>query len=416
MCGLAVCLESPMAAIDRPGAPHETKPHQASPHDPKAAPAAPAGVGPLLSRSGRWPTEPRAETAIRLQRLVGNRAVSQMLQREWAVAPTVENPPEVTLTARATSSALSINRVMFRDADEIGVIRDVLGIDPAPAVVDDDFVNAVVRYQSSYGLTPDGILGRITAGRLSREITAESGFLAEAATGTQLRRTARRLHLRSLVSRTQGTLVHQGFVGNDMNPEGCVTVRFGDAGNRISLEYTGENSDQVNWLQFINMNMTATPPGAGAPVFAAGTQGTTGGPVVWSNAGTTNWAVDAVQATGPLYDVSGGNHTRTAGTRIAILDLPGGAGGLPVAQAFAAVGGIAAGATSVRLRMNFATYVVRGNRGRYRVDWTGTTTYNITAGTSSNIVYSGGNGRQVAGLAGVHRTALLAEYAGSPIN
>src|SRR6478672_4303267 len=114
---------------------------------------------------------------------------------------------------------------MFRDADEIRVIRDVLGIAPTPAVVDDDFVKAVVRYQSSYGLTADGILGRHTAGRLSREITAESNFLAEAARGTQLRRTARRLHLRSLVSRTQGTLVHQGFVGNDMNPEGCVTVR-----------------------------------------------------------------------------------------------------------------------------------------------------------------------------------------------
>jgi hypothetical protein len=306
--------------------------------------------------------------------------------------------------------------VRFSDADEIGVIRDVLGIDPTTAVVDDDFVNAVARYQSSYGLRSDGILGRITAGRLSREITAESNFLADPRTGNQRRRTARRLHLRSLVSRTQGTLVHQGFVGNDMNPEGCVTVRFGDVGNRISLEYTGENSDDVNWLQFINMNMTARPPGAAARVFAAGTQGTTGGDVVWSNAATTNWAVDAVQATGPLYDVSGGNHTRTAGTRIAMLDMPGGAGGLPVAQAFAAVGGGAAGATSVRLRMNFATYVVRANRARYRVDWTATTTYNITAGTSSDIVYTGGGGGQVGGLAGAHRTALLAEYAGSPIN
>ena len=407
-----------MGAIDRqPDGAHETEAHRASPPDPKAAPATPTGVGPLLSRSGRWLARPGAETAIRLQRSVGNRVASQILQREWAVAPTVENPPEVALSARATSVALSINRVMFRDADEIGVIRDVLGIDSAPAVVDGDFVNAVVRYQSSYGLTPDGILGRITAGRLSREITAESNFLAEAARGTQLRRTARRLHLRSLVSRTRGTLVHQGFVGNDMNPEGCVTVRFNDAGNQISLEYTGENSDQVNWLQFININMTGTPPGAGAPVFAAGAVGTTGGPMVWSNAGATNWAVDAVQAHGsPFYDVSGFANTRTAGRRIAMIDSPGGATGLPFAQAFAAVGGAAAGATSVRLRMNFATYVVRGNRARYRVNWTATTTYNITAGTSSNIVYSGGNGGRVAGLAGVHRARLLVEYAGSPIN
>jgi hypothetical protein len=408
-----------MAIRGSAGGRHDVESQQAESSVPRAKEsphAAPTAAGVVPARAGRGAGPARADTLRRLQRSAGNRAVGRVLARDWAIAPTVPNPPEVNLTPRATAVALRLNRVMFTDADEIRVIRDVLGISAEPAVVDEAFGDAVARYQSSYGLTPDGILGRFTSGRLSREITAESDFLGEARRGTQLRRTARRLHLRSPVSRTQGLLVHQGFVGDDMHPEGCVTVRFGDGGNNISLEYTGENSDAVNWLQFINMNMTATPPGAAGPTFATGGVATTGGPVTWSGAGATRWFVDAIPGGSPLYDVSGGANTRTAGTRIAMFDAPGGASGLPVAQAFAAAGGAAAGATTVRLRMNFAAYVVRANRARYRVDWTGTTTYNITAGTASAIRYSGGGGRRVTGLPGVHRTALLAEYPGNAIN
>ena len=407
-----------MAAPERADAEHETQsdPAERGATAAPASPAAPASAFALLARRSRGLGPARANSLLSLQRSAGNRAAVRVLAREFAIAPTVENPPEVALTARATNVARGINRVMFRDAREIHVIRDVLGIAAEPAAVDDEFVDAVARYQAQYGLDADGILGPLTSGRLSREITAESNFLAEASTGTELRRTARRLHLRSLVSRRQGTLVHQGFVGLDANPEGCVSVRFGDAGNSISLEYTGENSDAVNWLQFINMNMTGTATGAAAPTFATGTQGTTGGPVTWSNATTTNWFVDAVQATGPLYDVSGGSNTRTARRGLAMFDAPGGASGLGIAQAFAAPTGAAPGATTVRLQMNFAAYVVRNNRVRYRVDWTGTTTYNITAGTSSAIAYSNGSGRPVAGLPAEHQTALTAEYATSGIN
>lgn len=299
------------------------------------------------------------------------------------------------------------------------MIRDVLGISKTPAVADEDFANAVVRYQSSFGLTPDGMLGRATAERLAQEITAEADFLGEPPTGTPLRRAARRLELRSMTSRTRGTPGHQGFVGtDDDNPEGAVTVRLGDiegaANNAISLEYTGGNASSVNWLQFINMQMFATPP-ASARVFNTGSVGTTGGPVTWSNATTTNWFVDAVPGGSPLYNTSGGLNTRAAGRRLAMFDQPGGPSGLPTAQAFTSAAGPAAGATRVTMRMRFDAYVIRNNRARYHVRWTATTTYDTAAGTSSDIVYSLGDAGPVTGLRAAHRTALLAEYPGNAI-
>ena len=345
------------------------------------------------------------------------RAAPTLVQRDFAIGPTVANPAAAALTPREVRDAISFDQVAFTDAAEIEVVRDVLGISRQPAVVDEEFVNAVARYQAGFGLTVDGMLGRGTAEQLAREITAEADSLADPATGTPLRRTARRLVLRSMVSRRRGTLTHQGFVGDDQNPEGAVTVRMGDVEggttNAISLEYTGENANGVDWLQFINMQMFATVPATGI-VFNAGNVGTTGGQVAWSNAATTNWFVDAVPgAVSPLYNVSGFLNTRAAARRIAMFDEPGGASGLPVAQAFAA--GAAAGATTVTMRMRFDSYAIRNNRARYHVSWTATTRYNITAGTSGNIIYSQGGAGAVAGLRGVHRTALLAEYAGNPI-
>jgi hypothetical protein len=200
-----------------------------------------------------------------------------------------------------------------------------------------------------------------------------------------------------------------------------VTVRVNDteAGTSdfISLEYTGEDASTVHWLQFVAMEMFATPPG-GAQVFRTGTSATTSGTVAWSNATTTNWHVDSVPgspagAPSPFYDTSGFLSTSAPGRRVAELDDPGGASALTAAQAFAAAGP-AAGATSVTFRARFSSYVVKADRARYRVDWVATTTFDITAGTAGPIVYHEGcSGR--AGLRPEHRTALVAQFAGSPI-
>ena len=328
---------------------------------------------------------------------------ARLIQRDFAIAPTVPAPAEVVLTEAQMRSALQFDQVVFTDAAEIEVVRDVLGISRLPAVVDEAFVNAVLRYQGQFGLTQDGKLGPRTAEQLSQEITAEADYLGQPVTGGPLRRAARRLLLRSMTSRTLGRITHQGFVGpDDDNLEGAVTVREGDTAdaahtNAISLEYTGENSDRVEWLQFLNLQMFATPP-AGARVFNTGVVGTTGGDVTWSDATTTNWAVDSDPADpSPLYSVTSAS-TRAAARRIAMLDQPGGPAGLPIAQAFTAPGALADGATRVTLRMRFDSYVIRNNRARYHVAWTATT-YNIMAGTSSAIDYAQGAAGVVTGPA-----------------
>lgn len=341
-----------------------------------------------------------------------------LVQREFAVEPTVADPAAVALTVEQLNTAIRLDRVVFTDPEELAAVRDIVGIPREPTVVDADLVNAIGRYQAAFGLGVDGMVGPGTAAQLEREATASADALEQAPTGTPLRRLARRMHLRSMVSRRTGLLSHQGFVGDDANPEGAVTVRLGDrfsaaAPNTISLEYTGENADRVDWLQFINIQMFARVPGTAAPVFNTGNVGTTGGPVNYSDAATTNWFVDAEPANpSPLYNDSGAN-TRGRSRRLAMFDAPGGAHALPVAQAFAA--GAAAGATTVTLNMRFEAYVIRANRARYRVAWTGATVYNIAAGTSSAIMYRQGATASVSNLRGVHRTALLAEYPGNLI-
>ena len=63
------------------------------------------------------------------------------------------------------------------------MLRNILGLDPTPATFDDDFIQALVRYQADYNLTQDGRLGPLTRERLANEILAEADFLGFAGLG-----------------------------------------------------------------------------------------------------------------------------------------------------------------------------------------------------------------------------------------
>ena len=209
-----------------------------------------------------------AERALALQRRVGNRVTRAILAREFMIAPKVDAPPSVDLSAAALHKARLWNQVLFTDAKELATLRDVLGISREPSVVDDELSQAVARYQADYGLTADGMLGPKTAGPLAAEMTAEADALGDPARGTELRRVAQRLHLRSMSLRTHGSVTSQGFVGPDDMPSGAVTVRMGDVEtgfslkNAVSIEYVGADADSVHWLQFISTEEFGTPPGA----------------------------------------------------------------------------------------------------------------------------------------------------------
>jgi hypothetical protein len=366
----------------------------------------------------------RVDAMLALQRAAGNRVAQRVLARDLAIAPTAPNAPLVNLSALDLRSALGMNRVLFTDAAELQVIRDVLGLSQDPAVVDDDLARAIAAYQASYGLTVDGKLGSVTSGRLAAELTAESNALLQAPTGGRLRRTARRLHLRSMVTRTRGTYVHQGFVGPDETPDGCVTVRANDTAggtnDNISLEYTGEDSNGVHWLQFVTDEVFGTPPG-GAQTFATGTVGTTNGTMTWTTPGAQSWVVDSIPSSpaaspSPFYDVSGGFNTSAANRSRVMIDEPGGASALGTAQGFAAAGP-GQGSPTVTFRASFSSYLVKSNHPRYRVDWSASTGFTIAAATPTGpIQYRNGWAGPVTRLRPEHRTALLAKYAGNPIN
>jgi hypothetical protein len=102
-------------------------------------------------------------------------SIPPMIQRDFALPqPHPEAVPAV-LDDDEMQAAIAFNNkvVMSAGAGVVRKLRDVLGVSPDPAVVDEDFVNAVVSWQADEGLVQDGKLGPISAAPLFREIGAE---------------------------------------------------------------------------------------------------------------------------------------------------------------------------------------------------------------------------------------------------
>ncbi|MGH7512923.1 MAG: DUF4157 domain-containing protein [Gemmatimonadales bacterium] len=100
---------------------------------------------------------------------------SLILQRDLAIEPPRPRAIGRTLTAAEMQAAIAFDQRVVGVIGAAGLheLRDVLGISPEPAVVDEDFVRAVVQWQAMQGLGQDGRLGPTTANRLFREIGAE---------------------------------------------------------------------------------------------------------------------------------------------------------------------------------------------------------------------------------------------------
>lgn len=298
-----------------------------------------------------------------------------VIQRDLAVEPTVPGAVGGELTPNQIRRAISWNQAAFTDADEITLLRDVLGISSEPAVIDEDFIRALVQYQADFGLTQDGLLGARTAQRLADELQAEATYLgadADVGTATEmaLNPAQRRMRLRSRVVSRLGQMLHQGFIGPRDNPSGIVTVRSGlntDAGtNSIGMNYTGSNVANSRWLQFTFSQMSAIDPITHRRVYRGGSVRTTGGLYNYSNATTFYWNVDTVPATGSMYYETGGTNERTGG-HTEIFDQP--EGWNTQAETFATTS-FATRPSSVRLIKGFDTYlVVNNNSVVYHVRW-----------------------------------------------
>lgn len=81
----------------------------------------------------------------------------------------------VSLTPDQVQDAITYNSIKLRTADAalLGTLREVLGISSTPAVIDEDFVNAIARWQAEQNLEQDGKLGPDTAAPLFRILRAE---------------------------------------------------------------------------------------------------------------------------------------------------------------------------------------------------------------------------------------------------
>ncbi|MEM1207381.1 MAG: DUF4157 domain-containing protein [Acidobacteriota bacterium] len=348
-----------------------------------------------------------------------------VIQGDFAIAPTAANPVVAPLTPQQVTDAIAFGQAAFTDADELAEVRDVLGVSPQPAAVDDAFVRSVGRYQSRFGLAQDGQIHGATAGRLADEMEAEAASLgarAEVGTPTKmaLAAAARRMRLRAGILRTDGELTHLGFVGDRLRPEATVSVREGDnlgaLSDVISLEYSGLGGSTANWLQFFQISIFGFAPGSTTRVDMPGSVPTSGAPagVPISRPGAGHWDVDSGSAASPFYGAAFAS--RVVGQSNSIFDLPGGPPANPVVEAFA--NSRSPALAQVQIDFFFDAYLIRNNQAQYRVRWTSNSTYTIAGGTVTQVIspnFTTGTGENINRLRPAQRTALLARYPGSTI-
>lgn len=98
------------------------------------------------------------------------------IQADFAIEPTHPIPTEA-LTPPQVQAAIAFNTALLTDADEIGELRDILGVSRQPTVIDENFVQGVARYQAQFGLAINGQVDSPTRRQLSREVLAEARYL-----------------------------------------------------------------------------------------------------------------------------------------------------------------------------------------------------------------------------------------------
>ena len=116
---------------------------------------------------------------------------AQVLQRDFALEPPRPRAEGRVLSEADMQAAIAFNQrvVSVIGATGIRELRDVLGVSPDPAVIDEDFVRAVVDWQAVQAIGQDGRLGPATARRLFREIGAEDVGRGELVSGPAYRAT-----------------------------------------------------------------------------------------------------------------------------------------------------------------------------------------------------------------------------------
>jgi len=96
-----------------------------------------------------------------------------VVQRDLARPPQGAPASVRQFTPEEIETAITFNQDRFRDPYSIRVVRDVLGLEPLPAIVDEEFVGAVAEWQAAQRMTQDGQIGHLTTRSLYLELVAE---------------------------------------------------------------------------------------------------------------------------------------------------------------------------------------------------------------------------------------------------
>jgi len=104
-------------------------------------------------------------------------SISQpLVQRDLARPPRGLPSPVKALTPEEIQAAIEFNQSRFSDPYSIRVIRDVVGIAPLPAVVDEELIQAIKQWQAERNMTQDGRVGHLTTRSIFLELVAEGEF------------------------------------------------------------------------------------------------------------------------------------------------------------------------------------------------------------------------------------------------
>ncbi|MQA92288.1 MAG: DUF2272 domain-containing protein [Gemmatimonas sp.] len=126
---------------------------------------------PASDRAGRRPTVAEAPVAI-IETPGGS-----VVQRDWALPTAGCATPIQPLTAAQVENALQHSQGVLSIGGQIGYARDVLGISRRTGIIDQDFVNALLRFQVCFGLVQSGMLDHATASKLFEEMVHEAVVL-----------------------------------------------------------------------------------------------------------------------------------------------------------------------------------------------------------------------------------------------
>jgi hypothetical protein len=95
---------------------------------------------------------------------------------EQAVKPPKPGAVGTKLAPADIKKAIVYNKKRFKNDKEIKILRDVLGLSPSSADIDEAFINTVVQWQSEYKLKEDGKIGPKTSAVIGYEMLKESKY------------------------------------------------------------------------------------------------------------------------------------------------------------------------------------------------------------------------------------------------